>query len=459
MNNVECRFDAATGRWLLSSMERLSVTPLAELAPGVWVSRDADGRMAECMIADDSLDSIPPAVRAEVETELGWVPANRGGSDVVLAATSVDLPATSVIHEPGIPYVDRSGSVLVPTEAGTVRVALSDSVLMIDVPVQSTHEWVRISDAASGHVLALGKVQKFGDAFGANVTFALDGSDIHIALTDTPLDPVADRRTRRSQWLDDMLAGFRRQWWRHPWRTRDAARDAMKVARSLGDAGRELRARRFARVVPAVFTVTLAASVVATAIAIGSLTAPGVPGLTVAGTTSAVYDFSGRGSVTVSAGVNADGTIGLVMSDSLLGTRRFGPGTVTSDTDAYRAACRESKNLAVDEGSLPSVTAKYVVSLRADGIGSVLLGTVEMNSEATTFSSVDSSCDDAPASADGSITADVVYSRSTEEFSLPRPAGMTDGVTSWTLAVERVAPDSDAVDGVTRTPVRFTVAH
>ena len=459
MNSVERRFDAATGRWLLSSLERTAVTPFAELVPGVWVSRDSDNRICECLLAEDSVDSVPPDARDEIERELGWVPQDHTGSELVVATPDHDLPPTSVIHEPGIPYVDNSGSVLVPTDAGTVRVALSDSVLMIDVPVQSTHEWVRISDAASGHVLALGRVQKFGDAFGANVTFALDGSDIHIALTDTPLDPVADRRTRRSQWLDDVLAGLRRQWWRHPWRTRDAARDAMHVARSLGDSTRESTARRFARVVPAAFLCTILVAVVMTAVTVRAVLPARTSVLAVKGATSAVYDFDGDGSVTVSAGVNSDGTIGLVMSDTLVGQRTFGPGVAGGDTESYREACRNSKNLMVDAGSVPAVSAKYVVSLRSGGGGSVLLGTVEMTSEAATFSSVDGTCDTAVPAEDGSITAQVTYQRNTEEFSLPEPTGSFGASRTWVLAIERVAPNTVALDGTSGTPVVFGVGN
>lgn len=456
MSNVQRRYDATTGRWLIASVERASVTPFSELAPGLWVSHDDAGVIAECLIAEDAVPSIPATVRALVEQELGWITETATTGELVVAPSDDSLPSTTVIHEPGIPYLDRSGNVLVPTDAGTVRVAHSDSVLMIDVPLQATHEWVRVSDASTGNVLALGRVQRFGDAFGANVTFALDGGDIHITLTDTPLDPVADRRTRRSQWLDDVLAGLRRQWWRHPWRTRDAARDAMNVARSLGDSGRERTARRYARVVPLAFACTLLVAIGSAAAFATTFLPNGTRSLVVTGSTSAVYDFTGTGSVTVSVGTGPSGSVDLVMADTLVGRRTFGPGA--GDTLDYRAACRQSKNLAVSGDTTPVVTAKYVVSVQsADGV-SLLLGTVEMNSESTTFSSVDASCDGAPAAEDGSIIADVIYQRNTEEFTLPRPATPLDASMLWTLSVERVAPGDNAVVGISRTPVTFGVS-
>jgi hypothetical protein len=461
MSAVERRFDEETGRWLLRAADRDAVTPFTEIAPGVWTADDAEGVPAECLVAEDAAAQVPAGVRERIEAVLGWIPDQGTGSAVVPSVGMTDLPATAVIHEPGIPYVHRDGSVLVPTESGNVKVRLSDSVLMIDVPVQSSHEWVRISDADTGTVLALGRVQRFGDGFGANVTFALDGSDIHIALTDTPLDPVADRRTRRSQWLDDVLAGLGHQWWRHPWRTRDTARDAVSVARSLGDSVREARARRFARIVPVAFGGAVAVAVAALSAVLVPLFGGGPAELRVAGATSAVYDFGDGGSLTVSAGINEDGTVGLVVSDAIVGSRRFGPlaGAGTDATPSYRAACRASKNLWVEEGSVPAVTSKYAVSLRADGGGSVLLGTVEMSSEANSFSSVDESCDSAPAANDGSITADVVYLRSTEEFSLPRPTGPLDGADEWSLAVEKVAPGPDALTGRSSAPVVFRTSE
>lgn len=456
MSGVERRFDAETGRWLLRAVDLSAVTEFIEIAPGVWIANDAAGRLAECLVSVDSAETVPADIRDMIERELAWIPPQPAGTDIVTAAAG-GQPATTTIHEPGIPYVDRDGAVLVSTEGGTVRVKLSDSVLMIDVPVHSSHEWVRISDADTGHVLALGRVQKFGDGFGANVTFALDGSDIHIALTDTPLDPVADRRTRRSQWLDEVLAGLSRQWWRHPLNTREAARDAVQVARSLGDTVREARARRFMRIAP--FSIVLAGLLTAGATGAAALALSGLPGepprLMVAGATSAVYDFGDSGSVTVSAGINTDGTVGLVVSDTLIGRRRFGPdpsrGTVS--VPALRAACRESKSLYVEEGSVPAVTAKYAVSLRAADGESVLLGTVEMSSEASSFSSIDESCLSAPVAGDGSITADVVYGRSTEEFVLPPPTGSLANADTWQLSIEKVAPGPNAVTGVSRQPI------
>jgi len=456
MNNVQRRFDDTTGRWLISSLDREAVTPFSELAPGLWVSRDGDGLIAECLIAEDSADSIAADARDVVERELGWVPDSPVGAELVVPAPGDPLPATAIIHEPGIPYVDRSGNVLVPTEAGTVRVAHSDSVLMIDVPLHATHEWVRVSDASTGHVLALGRVQRFGDAFGANVTFALDGSDIHIALTDTPLDPVADRRTRRLRWLDEVLRDLRRQWWRHPWRTRDAARDAMNVARSLGDNDRERRARRFARVVPVAFACTLVVAVAGVASLASTFLPDGTKNLVVTGSTSAVYDFGGKGSLTVSAGTGPSGSVDLVMADMLVGQQRFEPGP--GGTPDARTACRDSKNLIVTPAVTPAVVAKYVVSLRSVEGVTLLLGTVEMSSEASTFSSVDESCDSAVTAADGSIVADVLYQRNTEEFSLPRPTGSLVSSSSWTLSVERVAPGNVAIVGTSRSPVKFGVS-
>ena len=451
MSTVQQRYDETTGRWLLSSAERTAVTTFTELAPGLWVSRDSDGVIAECLVARDQMDAIPFAVRELVTAELGWVSEDQATSDIVVRSGANELPTTTVIHEPGIPYSDDKGNVLVPTDAGTVKVSLSDSILMIDVPVQANYEWVRISDASTGQVLALGRVQRFGDVFGANVTFALDGTDIHIALTDAPLDPVADRRTRRSQWLDDVLVGLRRQWWRHPWRTRDAARDAIGVARSLGDISRERTARRFARVVPIAFACT----VMILAACASALTVALLPGqsthLVVRGSTGAVYDFEGQGSVTVAVGTGPTGTVDLVMEDAIVGQQKFGPGI--GGTSAFRAACRNSKNLVITDTASPVVTAKYVVSIASGDGESVLLGTVEMNSEASTFSSIDKSCDTALPAADGSIIADVVYHRNTEEFTLPAPTKSLDANSRWSLSIERVSPGPDSVSGKSRTPV------
>ena len=223
----------------------------------------------------------------------------------------------------------------------------------------------------------------------------------------------------------------------------------------MGDIGRERTARRFARVVPLAFACT-AMVLVACASALTVALLPGQSShLVVRGSTSAVYDFAGKGSVTVAVGTGPTGTVDLVMEDAIVGQQKFGPGN--GDTAAFRTACRNSKNLVVTDTVSPIVTAKYVVSIAADDGESVLLGTVEMNSEASTFSSIDQSCDTAQAASDGSIIADVVYHRNTEEFTLPAPTRSLDANSRWSLSIERVSPGPDSVIGKARVPVVLAI--
>lgn len=466
MTNVERRFDSATGRWQFTATDRIAITPLREEAPGVWVARDADGLATECLVADDALATLAPGLRETLEREIGLPVGGlelmpRTPTQVATGAGAVDpLPATHVLHEPGIPYTDDKGNVVVPTDVGTVRVASSDSVLMIDVPVRASHEWVRVSDAATGNMLALGRVKPFGEGYGANITFALDDGDIHITLTDTPLDPVADRRSRRVQWLDGVLHTLRREWWRRPRRSRAAARDAVAVASALGDGTRMRAARRYARLAPLSLGV-YSFGVLAGGTFVGGVLTRTDPVLAVTGSSTAVYAFNQNESVTVSVDVGTDGSLDLVMNDRVLGTHGFGrdssaPST-PPDSDAYREVCRESKNVWVGSEKIRTVSTTYALSLRSGDRDPVLLGSVTMTSEAKQMSSIDEECNTAQVGADGSFTPEVVYERATEEFPLPSPGNAVDSSSSWTLSVERVSGGSTPETGASDVPVRFRV--
>ena len=465
--STERSFDTATGRWLLAVGGRTAETPFAEEHVGLWVSRTDDGLVAECLVADDSVASLSAGALAVLRHDLGVEPHElvRGAADgkqgLALHSTAPgDLPATRTIHEPGIPYVDGDGTVRVPTPAGDITVASSDSVLMIDVPMRSSHEWVRVSDAATGGLLALGRVHSVGSGLGANVTFGLDDNDIHITLTDTPLDPVADRRSRRIEWIDGILSELRRAWWRRPLRSRAAARDAAAVARALGDDRRAAAAARFARLVPAYVGLASVTALVAGTFGAGALLSRSEPALAVDGAATATYSFGNDESATVSVDVMDDGSLTLVVSDRVAGSHDFGrdpaaPGSADNE-DTYRANCLAARDVWVSPRAIRTVSTTYAVSLRSGDRDPVLLGTVTMTSDAAEMTALPESCRSARLADDGSFVADVVHQRSTEEFTLPAPGGI-GAASEWLLTIERVADGSAAVRGSTESPVTFRV--
>ena len=465
--STERSFDAATGRWWLSADGLTAVTPFTEEHAGLWVSRTADDKVAECLVADDAIGSLSAGALAVLRDDLGVDPQELmrppadAGHGVALRATAPgDLPATRAIHEPGIPYVDNHGTVRVPTAAGDITVASSDSVLMIDVPMRSSHEWVRVSDAATGGLLALGRVHSVGSGLGANVTFGLEDNEIHITLTDTPLDPVADRRSRRIEWIDAILADLRHAWWRRPLRSRTAAREAAAVAHAIGDERRAATAARFARLMPAYVGLASVAALAAGTFGAGALLPRSTPVLTVDGAATATYSFGNEESATVSVDVMGDGSLTLVVSDRVAGTHDFGrdpaaPGAADNE-DTYRANCLAARDVWVTPRAIRTVSTTYAVSLRSGNRDPVLLGTVTMTSDAAEMTAVPDSCRSVRLAPGGSFVADVVHQRSTEEFTLPAPDGI-GAAGEWSLAVERVADGSAASPGSTGSPVTFRV--
>ncbi|MGA1362409.1 MAG: hypothetical protein ACO36A_05780 [Ilumatobacteraceae bacterium] len=454
--NTETRFDADTGRWHLTATGRVATQPFVEEAPGVWVARDDNGEMAECLVADEATDRLPEQIRQLIGTGLGVSVAQLGDPAAARALVRRDtadvLPGTRAIHEPGIPYADRDGAVRVPTPDGEIAVTSSDSVLMIDVPMRASHEWVRVSDAETGGLLALGRIHPTGSGLGANITFGLDDNDIHITLTDTPLDPVADRRTRRFEWLDGVIADMRRMWWRRPLRTRAAARDAVAVARALGDDRRAATAARYARLLPAYVGAASVVAVISGTLGIGALVPQSGPQLVVTGASTATYAFGGRESATVSVDVTGDGSLSLMISDRVLGPHPFRG----ADVSAARAACIAAQDAWVDNRNVRTVSVTYAVTLRSGDRDPVLVGTVTMASATNELSSVEESCRNAPVGADGSVVAEVVHQRETEEFTLPSPDGIDDADT-WSLALERVKAGAAAGTGSADDPVSFRV--
>ena len=463
--STERRYDTATGRWHVFDTARTPVTPFSEESPGVWVSRDDSGAIAECLVADDAVANVPGEVGRMLADGLGVdmadlvSPPSARQLATVGSATEIEpLPATRTIREPGIPYMGHGGSVLVPTPSGEIRVSSSDSVLMIDVPMRSSHEWVRVSDAATGDLLALGRVHAGREGLGANVTFALDEGDIHITLTDTPLDPVADRRSRRLEWIDAVLGEVRAHWWRRPIRSRSAAREAASVARALGDERRASLASRYARLLPGYMAATSLCALAVGVLGAGAIRTDAGPRLAVQGASTATYTFGTAGSVTLSVDINDDGSTLLVVRDSVPGSHDFGrdPSTpgAPADEQAWRRNCAEARDVWVAGKNVRAVTATYAVSLRSQGSDPVLLGTVTMSSETETMSTVPGACDAAVLGSDGTLLADVLYSRATEQFTLPAPSGIrAAGV--WTLAVDRVTGGTDPSTGVSAQPVTF----
>lgn len=462
---TEHSFDTATGRWHVVNTDRSPKTPFTEELPGVWVSRAEDGQAAECLVADDVLRAGDVATRAFVTDEFGIdpgglvMPRTQPARTLGIDKEPVDrLPATRAIREPGIPYAHPDGSVHVPTEFGDIRVAASDAVLMIDVPVRASYEWVRISDAATGRLLALGRVTPLGSGFGANVTFGLDDSDIHITLTDTPLDPVADRRSRRIDWIDAVLAESRGRWWRHPLRSRAAARDAVAVASTLGDTRRAAEARRYARLVPAYFGLASVTLLAMATLGIKAAIPENVPALVVDGSLTATYGFGSGESANVTVDVDTTGSLTMVLSDTVAGSYDFGRAHDSDGTagDAPLARCIAARDAWVESAGIPAVSASYTVSLRSGISDPILLGTVTMSSEADQMTTTPDDCWAAVKGSEGSFVARVIHQRSTEEFVLSAPEGINTSAT-WVLAIERAVRGMPPVNGDSAAPLRFRV--
>ena len=261
INGVHVTYSALARRWEIALAGRAGTTVLFDMSvagrriDGVVVGRDGRGDVVEMVIdADPGLDrpseaalqacggffgrqvvdlitSLRPDVDAEIQLQVstrdGHVPAVRG--------------IAALADEPGIAQV-VDGVALVPTPIGELSIRRGPGELTVGTPPVPPDTWVRISDAATGDLLAMGLVEP-GHG-GATLAFGMDTdmTDIHVVITSDPLAPVGGREDRRAAWVDDLLTEAIGDVVARPRVARDRAERAARIAEAIGDRERADRA-------------------------------------------------------------------------------------------------------------------------------------------------------------------------------------------------------------------------
>lgn len=497
-------FDREAARWTIFHEGLELSSPLHAVADDIEIGRDDTGRVVEMVI-----DLDPTTLRAS-DLALGMV-RDAFGSDAVAivagASTDDDLEvrlvrgATSPVPvsslgasmalegEPGIPSPGPGGMVVLVAPGRRVSVRAGDHRLTVEVPTDlgPGDWWIRVSEADSGLLLALGRVRP-GSTGPTVVPMALsrDLTNLHIVLSTTPLDDVGHRTERRERWADGLLADARASLRRRPRRSIRQAVTARRVAEAIGDDGRvreardvEAAARRAWRRWMALgggFALALAGVVgVLVGIAVGrtasgdtsgagvptpdTIMTPESPGSTEPLGSSgpdpvpdptpsvgpAVHTFDDGVSVRLfligSSSVQAGDTVTLSVDATDLGWMSFG-GTTPDDA---LANCRSAVDTIIPPGGSsglgPAPSSWYLTlePLPDPSVGAIGLPPLLVDSEPLTLSSVVEDCAEAVPSGAGSgpsafiVTARVLVTRATTSVEVTVPREAEPGV--WEVAI------------------------
>lgn len=248
---VRISFDSFAGRWNLVDEASANRPDLVQQAPDVLLARSSDGAVVEMVVdMSDGAAPTPVALRA-VEEAFGRAAAELlttgsliADGEVVVEAFTESLSSIErvppLVGEIGIPVAQPDGAYLVPSRDSDLQLTLTSSSIVVTVRRSpgDGNSWVIVSDADTGVLLAIGHLVDSGDgAQSATITFglAVAPEDLHVSVSDDPLEPVPRRAVRRSRWARDLLEEARRSSRFRPSRAAAAAAAAGRVGAAVGD--------------------------------------------------------------------------------------------------------------------------------------------------------------------------------------------------------------------------------
>jgi hypothetical protein len=262
---VDVFYSAVARRWEISQLgyDDVDIVDLddGEGRPvsGVRVGRSA-GQGAVVLIVDlpeassdvprDALDLALRQFGPSVVELLGT--AQPDDLEVRLVAPDSAVPAradalaAALPGEPGIPQRKGTGTGLeVPTPFGAAQFERRPGEIVVDLdPATPDSIWIRVSDAADGDLIALGRATDHVGGTRVAVVFGLelDPDELHISLTDEPLRPIGSRDERRRQWIDELLDQATGAVLSEPVRAQILAEQAQRLAEQVADRVRSDRA-------------------------------------------------------------------------------------------------------------------------------------------------------------------------------------------------------------------------
>lgn len=278
---VHVTFDAVAQRWEIADEGHGGRNELQFVADGISVGRNAAGVIMELVIdLDDTAGATSSARRLADDTFGAQVAALLDQPDldddfetVIELTTLAPVPseptspapstppspvlrtASPIPGEPGIPVVLAAGRYTVPAGRTNLTLEVHADRLVVRAPRRATTAapWAVIADAESGDVVALGPMESAGDGgTSAHLAFGLPiaPEQLFVGVTDDPLAPIEERRSRQRRWAVDLLDGAERDLRIRPRRARRAADQAAAIGEQLSDArisDRASRVRRRAR--------------------------------------------------------------------------------------------------------------------------------------------------------------------------------------------------------------------
>jgi hypothetical protein len=247
MNDVRVLYHAIARRWEIADSDWVGRCPVTSDSDGMWFGRGPDGRLRELSVeanrVTDALDIIEDSF-GDVVADFLRTASPSGDVDVSFSQSMVVSSGLSALpDEPGIPVETTPGRLVVTLRQGTAHIEVSPGRWQVTLSSAPPPEsWLRISESASGTLLAAGAVRDRG----AEVPFALDTppSRLHVAVADDPRRPVGTLMERRRVWAEELLVDARRA------RLRDGSADARRaeeVAAAIGDERLAEEARTIAR--------------------------------------------------------------------------------------------------------------------------------------------------------------------------------------------------------------------
>jgi hypothetical protein len=276
---VSLSFDTTSQRWEIALADSAGTTMLEPIGDGTAVGRSTGGAITEVVIDIDPQHSGTLSafalmqVTAVFGAEVARLVANSSTTrniemSVELADTALAVAASAALPgEPGrlVAVDDTWYEVTAAVPPIQLRREGPQLVLMTTATGADGGQWIRISDAETGTLLAIGRLRGSGDASQrADIEFGLARTieHLHVVRTDEPLEPVEPSTTRRVRWAEDLLNEAHSETRRRPSAGRRAAEEASTIARAIGDeqlveraAGALRRARRWQILRPFAFAV------------------------------------------------------------------------------------------------------------------------------------------------------------------------------------------------------------
>jgi hypothetical protein len=249
---VSLSFDTTAQRWEIARADAAGTTMLEPLGDGTAVGRSPEGTIDEVVIdLDPQHGGTLPALAlvqltAVFGAEVARLVANTSTTrdiemSVEVADTAPVLAASAALPgEPGRPVAvdDIWYEVTAAVPPLQLRREGPQLVVMTTATGADGGHWIRISDAETGTLLAIGRLRGSGDASQrADIEFGLARpiEHLHVVRTDEPIEPVGPSTTRRIRWAEELLDQAHSATRRRAATGRRAAEQAATIAAAIGD--------------------------------------------------------------------------------------------------------------------------------------------------------------------------------------------------------------------------------